>query len=181
MPIRLAGKKYPCKVARKCWADQRRIEPYITKGGPFKPYAPPNIPAMNPHINKPTQLSDSNFIDRPHNEYNENPMITVARQIFTNCSSADTSNDKPKGIPKNVKNTNHPALRTCIFFQSCTIIIAATVIDTKTETGTAISKGRYNAKRGTAMSDSPNPKPDRIRVAKKITNTVYMLRKSMTE
>jgi hypothetical protein len=48
-PTRLAGKIYPCSVARNCCGDHRRSAPYTASGGPFIPYAPPSTPEQNPH------------------------------------------------------------------------------------------------------------------------------------
>lgn len=72
-------------------------------------------------------------------------------------------------MPKSVARTSHPALRKCIFFQSCATIIPAIVIDTSTASGAATFSGIKSASNGTATSASPNPNADRIKVAMKTT------------
>ncbi len=61
--------------------------------------------------------------------------------------------------------------RTWIFRQSCTTTTAAMTIDRSTATGAAISIGILSASNGTAISASPKPNVDRIRVAKNTTRS----------
>src|SRR5437868_4827051 len=55
--------------------------------------------------------------------------------------------------------------------QSCTITMNATVIETRTATGAAVSTGTVNTSSGTATRASPNPKADRMMVARNKTAT----------
>lgn len=121
------------------------------------------------------------MIDRPTSEYTENMMRIAANDAFTQRSSVLVNNHKPKGMPNAAKKTSQPALLTWIFCQSCATITPATTIDANTETGTAISMGRYSANRGTATKDSPNPKVDRTNVARKRINTLYIVMKSIAK
>src|SRR5437660_10954065 len=53
--------------------------------------------------------------------------------------------------------------------QSCSTTTNATVMETRTATGAATSTGTASASRGTAISASPNPKADRMIVARNST------------
>lgn len=100
-------------------------------------------------------------------------MMTKPKPIFTICSLPEVSNNSPKGMPNNVANINQLALLKWIFFQSWTTTIPAIVTDTNTESGAATSIGIRSASSGTAISDSPNPKAERTRVAIKRTISIY--------
>ena len=95
---------------------------------------------------------------------------------FTARPSTAVSSQRPSGIPASVPSTSQPALRTWITRKSCTTTIAATVMDTRTASGAAIWTGRRSARSGTATSASPNPKVERINVARKTTATTWRRR-----
>src|SRR5215471_21466718 len=73
-------------------------------------------------------------------------------------------------MPRNVGASSQTVLRRWIFRQSWATTTPAMVMDSKTASGAAIWTEVVRASNGTATSASPNPKVDRIMVAKNTTN-----------
>jgi len=74
----------------------------------------------------------------------------------------------PIGIPNMAKKISHFALLNWMWLWSWITTTKATKIDINTERGTAISSGINRMNSGTATKDSPKPKVERTKVAKKL-------------
>jgi hypothetical protein len=98
-------------------------------------------------------------------------MITIASPALVSRWWVLVSNHKPSGMPNTVASISHPMLRTWILRQSWATTTKAIVIEMSTAKGAATSRGNVRASRGTAINASPNPKADRIKVAKKTTTS----------
>ena len=78
----------------------------------------------------------------------------------------------PKGIPMRAQMMSHFALQKYTNLLSCTTTTAAITMESRTERVTAVSIGIKKMSRGTAISDSPNPKVDRTNVATKTMSRI---------
>src|SRR3954468_16868239 len=126
------------------------------------------MPAATPNTHA-SRSSFSSYAPRFSRVAVANPATTTPSPPLTNDSEMVRSKSKPSGMPIMLESTSHTVIGTCTSLQSCATMMAATVIETSTATGAAVSTGRARARSGTAIKASPKPSAERTNDAQNRT------------
>ena len=161
----LAGRKYPCSVARNCAGDQPAQRAVHHEWRPVHPVSAAEHPRHRPEHPGPAivvQTVRAGAAQRRYGEHrDQDPQDSFDQRLRRGAQQQQAKRDA--GQRPQDPTASHSCR--CTSRQSCATTTAATVIERSTATGAAILTGRTSASSGTAMSASPNPKADRMRVA----------------